>query len=196
MIPVVLIRHGPTAWNAEQRIQGHTDVALSEIGRAEVARWSVPAEFQSYDWVTSPLARAVETARLLGGGNARPEPRLMEMNWGQWEGYTETERHAVNGLGTPNSEVRGLDFQPPGGESVRTVRARFEDWISEVTVCGRPTVAITHKGVIRIALSVATGWDMMGKSPHRLNWASAHLFQIDGNGSLGIERLNIGLVTP
>jgi len=196
VIPIVLIRHGPTAWNAERRIQGHTDVSLGEIGRAEVARWSVPEEFQSYDWVASPLARAMETARLLGGGNARPEPRLMEMNWGQWEGYTETERHTANGLGMADSEARGLDFHPPGGESVRTVRARFEDWIGEVTASGRPTVAITHKGVIRIALSIATGWDMISKSPHRLNWASAQFFRIDGNGSLGIERLNIGLVRP
>ncbi|MFQ5937677.1 MAG: histidine phosphatase family protein [Acidiferrobacterales bacterium] len=196
MIPIVLIRHGPTAWNAAQRIQGHTDVSLGEIGRAEVARWSVPEEFQRYDWVASPLARAMETARLLGGGNARPEPRLMEMNWGQWEGYTETERQTANGLGMADSEARGLDFHPPGGESVRTVRARFEDWIGEVTASGQPTVAVTHKGVIRIALSIATGWDMISKSPHRLNWASAHLFQIDGNGSLGIKRLNIGLARP
>lgn len=192
MTPIVLIRHGPTAWNAERRIQGHTDVSLGEIGRAEVARWSVPEESQSYDWVASPLVRAMETARLLGGGNARPEPRLMEMNWGQWEGYTETERHAANGLGMADSEARGLDFHPPGGESVRTVRARFEDWIGEVTASGRPTVA----GVIRIALSIATGWDMISKSPHRLNWASAQLFRIDGNGSLSVERLNIGLVRP
>ena len=50
MINVLLIRHGPTDWNVKGRIQGHTDVSLSTHGRAQVSRWSVPAEFRQYLW--------------------------------------------------------------------------------------------------------------------------------------------------
>lgn len=196
MIPILLIRHGPTEWSVKGRIQGHTDVSLGEIGRTEVARWSVPQEFRGYDWVASPLARAMETAHLLGARDACPEPRLMEMNWGRWEGRTLAGLRAANGQDMTSNEARGLDFCPPGGETPRTVQARFRDWVADVVTRGRPVAAVTHKGVIRAALAIATGWDMTSKPPHRLDWSSAHLFQVGGDGGLTVDRMNITLVRP
>lgn len=196
MTPLLLIRHGRTGWNAEGRIQGQADIALSADGRAEVARWSVPREFRDYDWVASPLARAMETARLLGVADTHLDPRLMEMNWGEWEGRTLAELRAANGVSMANNEARGLDFRPPGGESPRAVQMRFSEWIADVAARGRPVAAITHKGVIRAALAIATGWDMASKPPHRLDWSRAHLFRVDGDGGLMVDRLNITLVRP
>ncbi len=193
MIPLLLVRHGPTQWNAEGRIQGHTDVRLSDAGRAEVARWSLPEEFHDYGWSVSPLQRALETARLLGVAHARPDPRLMEMSWGQWEGCTRAELRARHGVHAVENEARGLDFCPPGGESPRGVRARLMDWIVDVAAHGRPAGAVTHKGVITTAMALATGWDLTSKRPHRLDWSSAHLFGLDADGTLTIRRLNIGL---
>ena len=98
MTRVALIRHGPTAWNEARRIQGHQDQPLSDAGRDEVARWRVPPEIAAFDWVSSPLIRAVETARLLGApAPLATDPRLVEMDWGEWEGHTLAElreRHA------------------------------------------------------------------------------------------------------
>lgn len=194
MIPVLLIRHGPTAWTVQGRIQGHRDVCLSEAGRVEVGRWRLPHEFREYDWVASPLARAVETAQLLGAVDLCADPRLAEMSWGQWEGYTQAEIRAANAVAAAENEADGLDFTPPGGESPRTVLVRLQDWLADVVRWGRPVIAVTHKGVIWAALAMATGWDMTGKSPHRLDWTSAHLFGIEGDGTLGLQRLNIALV--
>ncbi len=194
MIPILFIRHGRTRWNIEGRIQGQTNIALSAEGRAEFARWVLPLEFQSYDWVTSPLARAMETARLLGAVDPRPEPRLMEMNWGQWEGRTLAELRTVSGSNMARNEACGLDFRPPGGESPRTVQVRLGEWIEDVAARRRPVAAVTHKGVIRAALAIATGWDMTSKSPYRLDWTSAHLFQVDRGRRLSVQRLNIALV--
>ena len=61
MTLLVVIRHGPTRWNAEGRIQGRNDVALSEAGVAEVGRWRLPAAFFGYRWFASPLLRAAST---------------------------------------------------------------------------------------------------------------------------------------
>ena len=58
---------------------------------------------------------------------------------------------------------------------------------------GRPTAAVTHKGVIRAVLALATGWDMRDKPPHRLDWSAAHLFRLDASGEPKIARLNVAL---
>jgi probable phosphoglycerate mutase len=65
--------------------------------------------------------------------------------------------------------------------------------LAEIAAAGRPTAAITHKGVIRAVLALATGWDMLGKPPHRLSWSAAHLFRLDRAGRPRVERLNLAL---
>lgn len=192
MTAVVFIRHGPTPWNAQGRIQGHTDVALDELGQAEIGRWRLPEAFRRYEWTASPLARARETARLLGLEVAHLEPRLAEMDWGSWEGRTWGELHATQRPKVDAHRCRGLDFQPPAGESRRALLARLQAWLEEVAARARPVGAVTHRGVILAALALATGWDMSGEPPHRLDWASAHLFRLEPVG-LCIERLNIAL---
>jgi probable phosphoglycerate mutase len=193
MTDVLLIRHGPTDWNAKGRIQGQTDVSLSADGRAQVSRWSVPVEFHSYEWFASPLARARETAQLLGVPDARPEPRLMEMSWGRWEGRTWEEVCSADAAAVAQLETRGLDFQPPEGESRRALRQRLCDWLSDVTVRATPVAAVTHRGVIHAALALATGWNMCGRPPHRLDWSRAHLFRLRADGRLFVDTLNVGL---
>lgn len=193
MTDVVLIRHGPTDWNVKGRIQGHTDVSLSAYGRAQVSRWLLPAEFRQYEWFASPLVRAMETAQLLGVPHAWPEARLMEMSWGRWEGRTWEEVCAADAVALTDLETRGLDFQPPDGESRRALTRRLRNWLSDVTARAAPVVAVTHRGVIHAALALATGWNMCGRPPYRLDWSSAHLFHLGSDGSLFVGTLNVGL---
>jgi probable phosphoglycerate mutase len=65
--------------------------------------------------------------------------------------------------------------------------------LAEIAHSARPTAAITHKGVIRAVLSLATGWDMKDKPPHRLSWSSAQLFRLDAAGQPSVARLNLPL---
>ncbi len=196
MTALLLIRHGPTEWNAIGRVQGSTDVPLSPEGRAFVGTLAVPAEFADYDWVTSPLARATETARILGAEAPKREPRLAEMHWGEWEGETLDALRARYGDAMIENETRGLDFRAPGGESPRDVQARLSAWTAEVAARGRPTIATAHKGVIRAMLALATDWDMIGKPPLRLDFKAAQLFTLDAAGSPAVARINIDLGAP
>lgn len=189
---IAFLRHGPTAWNAARRLQGMRDVPLSVEGRAEVARWVLPPGLLGWRWMTSPLGRAVETARLLGAADAAPEPLLREMSFGAWEGLTLEEVRARDGAAA-EMEARGVDFRPPGGESPREVMVRLGELFVRIAADGKPTVAVTHKGVIRALLALATGWTMLGKPPARLDWRSVHLFQLDAAGRPRVERLNIAL---
>jgi probable phosphoglycerate mutase len=193
LTPLVLIRHGPTRWNAEGRMQGRSDQPLSDSGRAEVGRWTLPADFSAYRWMTSPLLRARETAALLGHGDAEIVPELTETDWGEWEGRKLDELRNCFGLEMKEMEARGLDFRPPGGESPRDAQARLRPWLASFAAAGRPGVAVCHKGVIRAIAALASGWDMTGPPPEKLRAQMAHRFRIDAAGRPAIERLNLPL---
>lgn len=165
MTPLLLIRHGATAWNAAGRMQGRADIGLSAVGRAEVARWRLPPDWHEARWLVSPLRRARETATLLGAPAALIEPRLIEMDWGAWEGLSAADLRGAAAGRLEAEEARGLDLRPPGGESPREVAARLTGLAAELATDPTPVVAVCHKGVIRAALALATGWDMRSRPP-------------------------------
>lgn len=194
MTRLALIRHGMTDWGEAGLIQGRADRPLSAAGRAEIAAWRVPPELAGFEWLTSPLRRARESARLLLGREVPTEPALIEMAWGAWEGQALAALRRVLGAAMAANEARGRDFRPPGGESPREVQARLIPRLAAIAGAGRPTAAVTHKGVIRAVLGLATGWDFRGKPPARLDRSCAHLFALDAEGHPRVERLNIALV--
>ena len=193
MTPLVLIRHMPTAWSEAGRLQGRADIGLLPAALTTDCR--LPPELRHYRWLTSPLERCAATARRLGVF-AAVEPRLIEMNWGEWEGYTLVELRARLGDAMAVNEARGLDFRPPGGESPRDVQKRLKPLLAEMAASGEAFGAITHKGVIRAVLALATGWDMLGKSPHKLTSPAAHLFSLDAGGQPSVDRLNVPMGQP
>ncbi|MCC7046039.1 MAG: histidine phosphatase family protein [Alphaproteobacteria bacterium] len=193
MTTLVLVRHGPTEWNEIGRVQGREDIPLSAAGRREVQGWRLPAEFRNYRWITSPLVRAVETARLLGAVDPPSDHRLAEMDWGAWSGMHLDARRAELGDLMKAWEARGLDFQAPGGESPRAVQSRLKPFLAERASVGHATVAVAHKGIIRAVYAQAVGWDMTGPAPHKLKDGCAQAFTLDPEGRPAIERLNIKL---
>jgi len=191
---VSFIRHASTAWNEQGRMQGRRDIPLSAAGRAEVASWRIPGRDGSRaEWVSSPLSRAVETARSLGGREPSRESALIEMDWGEWEGSTLAELRTRFGDAFARNANRGLDFRPPGGESPRDVVARVARWLDAVAQHRQPTVAVTHSGVLRALLAIATGWDMMGKPPVRLASGRLHRFVVERGPALRIVEWNVPL---
>ncbi|MFY7778046.1 MAG: histidine phosphatase family protein [Elstera sp.] len=180
MIPLLLIRHGPTAWTEAGRLQGRADQPLSELGREMLRRRELPPEFLAWDWISSPLQRAVETGLILRGMLARLEHVLIERDAGAFEGLTRAELEAQSAA----LRLRdGLDWCPPGGESPRQVMARLSPWLLRLA---RPTVAITHRGVIEAALALATGWDYTGPPPAKIKPGVALRFAVTA-GKLRFE---------
>lgn len=188
-----VIRHAPTEWNAIGRVQGRTDIPLSEEGRAAASGWVAPEALAGFDWVASPLKRTMETAAILSGAEVRTDRRLIEMDWAEWEGATLTALREELGDLMAAWEARGLDFRAPAGESPRDVQMRLTALLTEIAQQGRPTVAVTHKGVIRALYALATGWDMTGKPPEKLRESCVHIFMLAPSGAPSVERLNISL---
>ena len=191
-VRVLMVRHGRTEWNEGGRIQGHIDIPLSEAGRARLRESQIPVACGEFVWRSSPLRRAVESATLLGATSLEVDGRLMEMHWGDWEGETRAELRKRRGARMERMEERGVDFRPSGGESPRELIHRLNEWLRDVCTGERGVIAVTHKGVIRAALALATGWDLRGSAPVRLDWERAHLFAIR-DGRLQIEAMNVAL---
>ena len=192
MTLVALLRHAPTAWNAERRLQGRRDVALTPAAQADYAVRRIPDTCPRFRVFSSPLARARQTAALLGLA-ATVERRLIEMDWGRYEGRTLAALRAED-PGFALNEARGLDFQPPGGESPRAVQARLAPFLAEIAAAAEPALCVTHRGVIRAVYALARGWSLTGKPPDRLAADALQLFALDEAGRPSVAQLNVSLV--
>lgn len=194
MTLLAVIRHGPTEWNAARKLQGMADIPLSAAGRELVATWTLPPEFRDWRFLSSPLQRAQETARLLGAVELVCEPLLREMSFGDWEGFTVKELAARGDPAEFQANAdRGLDMLPPNGESPRMVIERLKILLARLAREGEPTVAVCHKGIIRALLALATGWPMLGKQPVKLDWSALHCFRLAADGTPTLDRINISL---
>ena len=192
--PFAVLRHAATDWNAERRLQGLTDTPLSPAGEAEARRWRLPPPADGWRRMCSPLQRARRTAELVQpSAPVTADSALREMSFGTWEGHTIAELRAVVGAAFITAENKGLDFQPPGGESPRAVMARLGRWTTRLAVAGAPIVAVSHKAAIRALLALATGWDMTGRPPHKLDWRCLHFFSAHADGRVSPDRLNVPL---
>lgn len=195
MTRLILIRHAPTPWNREKRLQGRTDTPLDAAAERWVGRWRLPQEAAGVVAVASPLARARRTAEILLGRPVEAEPRLIEMAYGAWEGERLPDLRERLGRELTRMEAAGWDFRAPEGESPREVWARVAPWVQEVAATGEDRLAVCHNGVIRTVLAVATGWDFTGKPPAKLRDGTAHLFRLDDQGRPSVERVNLALTT-
>lgn len=197
MLILSFLRHASTQWNELGRMQGRHDIPLSSAGHAEVAAWRLPhIVSEPVEWISSPLSRAVETAARLCGHAPCVEPALTEMDWGAWEGFRLAELRARFGSEFTRNEHRGLDFRPPGGESPRDVMDRMTRWLDAIAQRERPIVAVTHNGVLRALLAIATGWDMTSKPPIKLRQATLHRFVLEAGRKLAVVACNVPLVRP
>jgi broad specificity phosphatase PhoE len=157
------LRHGETAWNAEGRLCGSTDVPLSDVGRHQaqaLARRMQPILVEAL--YSSPLGRALETARVIGHAIAR-EPvvdnRLVELNYGAWEGRTfeEIKREAPAVYQAWDADPGSL--APPQGETGAHLIERVTPFLAEVArkhPAGN-VVVVCHKTVTRLLACHITG---------------------------------------
>jgi probable phosphoglycerate mutase len=163
---ILLVRHGETDWNRENRFQGHADPPLNEAGRAgaralaaELAAEPVLALY------SSPLQRAIETARIVGQSlrvDVVVEERLCEIDVGSWQGLTRDEVEAR----FPDDYQRWLVGEGGwnDGESSDDLARRVLAALADIA--GRHdglVLAVTHGGPIRTALRAA-GVDAPGPS--------------------------------
>jgi broad specificity phosphatase PhoE len=175
---LILVRHGESTGNAEGLLLGRMDAPLTERGRAQ-ARALAPAMDGVTRVVSSPLARARETAEALGTGlPVEIDDRWVEVDYGEFDGRP---------LGSVPDEVwvrwrSDPGYHPPGGESLREaglrVRAACEELFgAESGARGRAAVVVvSHVSPIKLAACWALGLGEIGT--WRLYLATASITKI------------------
>jgi probable phosphoglycerate mutase len=190
---IAFVRHGPTEWNAQGRIQGRLDMPLIAEGRARMAKLGPPEGFANARAYASPLERARETAALLGFPKPILDARLAEHHWGRWEGLTREEILARDGEDAFARAGSGADFTPPEGERTADLIARVQSFLVDVAKTNEDSIAIAHRGVLRSAYTIATGWKMLTPMPDQLDLSKALVLELAGNGSAKIAAMNVPL---
>lgn len=172
---LLLVRHGITAWNAEGRFQGHRDPPLSDEGRAEATllaeRLGADADERPMRVVSSPLLRALETARLIAGdATVVTDGGLIEIGQGEWEGRTHADlaEHDADRYRAWRSREH---LRPPGAEPLemafeRSTRA-IRSAVREADAHGTwPLCVVAHGGVMRLVaadlleIELAAAWPL------------------------------------
>jgi broad specificity phosphatase PhoE len=153
MTRIALMRHFPTLWNAEGRLQGQTDIPLTPTARAQLAGLRLHPPWDGARLVASTLARSAETARLLADGRAvATDPRLVELGFGAWEGRRTAELAADPQAGFRPSSDWGPHDRAPGGESLAEAWARLAPALAEIAADPGPAVIVAHKSIMRLIL--------------------------------------------
>jgi probable phosphoglycerate mutase len=184
-----LLRHGETEWNAQNRFCGRTDVPLSEAGRRQAK--SLAERLKAFPFealYSSPLKRAFETARLISesvGLQPIPDQRLVELDYGRWEGKTLAEIRENDPKTFSAWDADPAHVAPPGGESGLEAQQRivsFLDFLAAKHPQGQVLVAL-HKTVCRLAICHVLG---MSPSEYRrrliLNNAALSIIQSQSYG--------------
>jgi broad specificity phosphatase PhoE len=158
---LLLLRHGETAWNAENRFQGWADIPLNATGEAQAKRAAValrallPPDEPVHLVATSDLARARQTAEILREQvcleELRIEPGLRERNVGDWSGLTGEEIEE-RWPGLLARWRKGEMDAVPNGETTASLLERSLRCLSAL-FAGAPgagmMVAVSHGGVLR-----------------------------------------------
>lgn len=123
-----LVRHGQTDWNLEGRYQGQSDVPLNQAGRSQAYDLAEQLEHQVFAAIySSDLRRASETAEIIATHLHLPfsiDPRLREINQGEWEGqHVEVIKARYAELWNKRT-LDPASVRPPGGETVGEVAER------------------------------------------------------------------------
>ena len=163
-----LVRHGATSATQEDRFSGSSGAELSEQGRWQVARLGERLAEQRITAVySSPLSRALDTARILAG-HCRREPvirdGLREIGHGHWEGKKreDVEREFADEYAA--WEADPFTVAPAGGESGVAVLARALPVVREIVAAhpGGQILIVSHKATLRLVLSSFLGFDPRG----------------------------------
>lgn len=148
---LLLVRHGESEWNAVRRLQGQADISLSSKGEAQaVGLASTIAQLAPDHVITSDLCRARKTAELLGFPDAVCDPRLREIDVGNWTGRPIADIIAADPDGYHG--WRAGTFAPPGGEVWQTFADRTASAVQSSMKMADRMLVVCHGGVIRALL--------------------------------------------
>lgn len=201
---IIAVRHGQTAWNQDNRIQGHLDIALNGMGQWQASQLAQALAEEDIEHIySSDLARAAATAAAVGskiGLNVQLEAGLRERSFGIFEGKTFSEIEALWPSQARRWRQREPDFAPVGGESLVVLQARITSVINRLAAHhpGAVVLVATHGGVLDALYRMATGlaiqaprsWALGNAAINRLLWSPQGLTLVGWADTRHLENMD------
>lgn len=160
---LLLVRHGQTGWNLKQRFQGQSGIPLNAAGRKQAQALAKRLAAESFDAVySSSLQRAAETANIILRMSDRSpglhlDPRLREVNFGDWEGLTYDEIKAKHPKALAAWEADIFKNAPPHGETLEELAVRIQSALGELRAKheGQKIMIVAHGGALQTLICLA-----------------------------------------
>lgn len=196
MLNVYLLRHGETAYNADgNRYCGRTDIDLTEKGRQQANLVNDQLKGMFFDAVySSPLKRALYTAEIASGlKTIQTDVRLIEVDFGGWEGKTKEEFIEQNAI-LWTDWMNDPEYIRAGGtgETAGNVVSRVDDFYKEML--GKypqgNILVVGHNGINRLYLAYKLGMPLKHYRRIVQENSSITMFTLDENGELNLKLLN------
>jgi len=190
---LILVRHGETSWNREERVQGISDIELNEQGRKQAVKLAEALKGRPIEAIfSSPLVRALETARIINryhGLHIQVREELREMDQGIFEGLSFRELMAKEGAFLSRWVKDPASVTMPGGESLADVQKRAWPVMEEIIREGCSSLVVSHSFTISTILCKIAGLDLSRFRRVSVSPASLTVVRITDSGG-EIEILN------
>ncbi len=151
---LILIRHGETDYNRDNRFLGHTDIGINETGRKQAKRLkAILSGEEIHEVYCSDLIRCRETAEIIGfEKEIEFTQNLREMNFGEWEGLMWKELLASHRDEYTRWRDDWINRSIPGGESFHDMSRKVITEIERIKENDGIKAVVTHGGCIRTVI--------------------------------------------
>lgn len=196
MIEVFLLRHGQTDWNADNnRYCGRTDLSLTPFGIEQANK--VREQLKGYRFsgvYSSPLKRAYQTAQIISPQIVIKDERLIELDFGSWEGKTKQEFINENSILWEDWMRDPFSYKAGGtGESGEDALKRVNGFFTDLmrkSLNDERFLIVAHNGLNRLFLAYKLGMPLKNYRQLTLDNSTITQFTLDENGLLTLNKLN------
>ncbi|MBI5840653.1 MAG: alpha-ribazole phosphatase [Chloroflexi bacterium] len=163
---LLLVRHGQTDWNLNQRFQGQTDVPLNKTGEEQAQKIAQRLSGKTIDAIySSDLSRAIKTAETIASHHdlkITPDPRFRELAFGEWEGLTYQELKSAAPELLEKWQTDPLNSAAPEGEMLSQLAERVKSALGDLQTrhADQTILLAAHGGPIQTVLCLALGLDL------------------------------------
>ena len=179
---IILIRHGETEWNSQQRMQGHSNSDLSSVGQVQIqalGQWMKNAPFDHI--YSSDSLRAKQTAEAItqfSGHELKIDLRLREKNLGIFEGLTSEEARKRHPEVFRLFKTAGSKYVIDEGESTQQLQDRALEIVNEIRIKHpeERVLLVTHGGFIRVVMKHSLGLSL--ETPTRFLIRNTGVFRL------------------
>ena len=179
---IILVRHGETEWNSQQRMQGHSNSDLSSVGQAQIQALGQWMKNVPFDLIySSDSLRAKQTAEAItqfSGHEMKIDLRLREKNLGVFEGLTSEEARERHPEVFRLFKTAGSKYVIDEGESTQQLQDRALEIVNEIRIKHpeERVLLVTHGGFIRVVMKHSLGISL--ETPSRFLIRNTGVFRL------------------